>query len=229
MFVWYDLHFIAKLTKMKKVDELLKLFMIFSLSCFVFSGNTHAFGLINQNSTGSHRDFLSFGIHKLAAQKEARFQTLDNGANYENMKPAITQVYTQINKALGSNAITDTMYFHLGYTNLDVFKTAGNSTFDLDGLGAFAGFHFGQPAVLSLGYETGMMKGALTAGQAGAERFDGSYSSYYYQIGFEIGGELTKAYIYFLQKLITFNTSSVELDSINSTYDGGGISIMSSF
>ena len=54
-------------------------------------------------------------------------------------------------------------------------------------------------------------------------------NSYYYQIGFELGGDLTKAYVYFLQKLITFNTSSVDLDSINSTYDGGGISFMTSF
>ena len=149
------------------------------------------------------------------------------------MKPRLTQIYTQFNKSLGTKN-TDTLYFHLGYTNLDIYKKSGDTTFDLDGLGAYAGLHFGQPVLLGLGYEAGMMKGALTSGEAGAsnqyfERFDGSYNSYYYQIGFELGADLTKAYIYFLQKLITFNTSSVNLDSINSTYDGGGISFMTSF
>jgi len=218
---------------MSQSSRFLLISIIFLLFSFVFSGITLAVGLVNQGSIGSYEDYLAFGINKLSAQKEARFDTLDNGNNHENMKPAITQIYTQFNKALGSNSLADTLNFHFGYTNLDVFKNAGTSTLDLDGLGVFAGFHFGQPAVLALGYEAGLVKGALTSGGAGSasqyfERFDGSYSSYYYQIGIEIGSKLTKTYVYFLQKLITFNTS-VELDSINSTYDGGGIAFMTSF
>ena len=212
---------------MKRVKTFFKFFLILSLFYFVFSSNTFALGI------GSTKDFLAVGMHQLAAQKEARFDTLDNGENYENVKPGLTQIYTQFNKSLGTNN-TDTLYFHIGYTNLDIYKKTGNMIFDLDGLGAYAGFHFGKPVLLALGYESGLMKGALTSGEAGAsdqyfERFDGTYSSYYYQIGFELGGDLTKAYIYFLQKLITFNTSSVDLDSINSTYDGGGISFLTSF
>jgi len=212
---------------MKRTEIFFKYSSLLSLFYFVFSGYSFAIGI------GSTKDFLAIGVHQLAAQKEARFDTLDNGNNYENVKPGLTQVYTQFNKSLGTS-ITDTLYFHLGYTNLDIYKKIGNTTFDLDGLGAYAGFHFGRPVVLALGYEAGMMKGALTSGEAGAsnqyfERFDGTYNNYYYQIGFELGGELTKAYIYFLQKLITFNTSSVDLDSINSAYSGGGISFMTSF
>jgi hypothetical protein len=212
---------------MKKFEIFFKFVSILSLFYFVFSSNAFALGI------GSTKDFLAIGVHQLAAQKEARFDTLENGENYENVKPGLTQIYTQFNKSLGTSN-TDTLYFHLGYTNLDIYKKSGDTTFDLDGLGAYAGLHFGKPVLLGLGYEAGMMKGALTSGSAGAsnqyfERFDGTYSSYYYQIGFELGGDLTKAYIYFLQKLITFNTSSVDLDSINSTYDGGGISFMTSF
>ena len=225
--LWIDHNLFAHKIVMRKTKDFYKLLLVSQLLYFSFSGYTFAVGV------GSTENFLVIGTHQLAAQKVARFDTLDNGNNYENVKPGITQIYTQFNKTLGST-ITDSLYLHLGYTNLDVFKKSGNTTFDLDGLGAFAGLHYGKPLVLALGYEAGMMKGALTSGQSGAsdqyfERFDGTYSSYYYQIGFEIGGDLTKAYIYFLQKLITFNTSGVDLDSINSTYDGGGISFMTNF
>ena len=212
---------------MGKTKDFCKLFTITVLFYFILSGHSFAIGI------GSTKNFLAIGVHQLAAQKVARFNTLDNGNNYENMKPGLTQIYTQFNKTLG-NTITDTLYLHLGYTSFDVFKKSGSTTFDLDGLGAFGGLHYGKPLVLALGYEAGMMKGALTSGQSDTsnqffERFDGTYNSYYYQIGFEIGGDLTKTYLYFLQKLITFNTSDVDLDSINSTYDGGGVSFMTSF
>ena len=139
---------------MKRVEIFLK----FSLFLFylVFSGNAFALGV------GSTKDFLAIGVHQLSAQKEARFDTLDNGENYENVKPGLTQIYTQFNKSLGTKN-TDTLYFHLGYTNLDIYKKSGDTTFDLDGLGAYAGLHFGKPVLLGLGYEAGMMKGALTS------------------------------------------------------------------
>ncbi|MDG1431103.1 MAG: hypothetical protein P8Q23_06000, partial [Paracoccaceae bacterium] len=39
--------------------------------------------------------------------------------------------------------------------NCTLYKKSGNTTFDLDGLGAYAGFHFGKPVLLGLGYEAG--------------------------------------------------------------------------
>jgi hypothetical protein len=177
-------------------------------------------------------DYLSIGVHQLAAQKTARFEDLENGNSYKNEKPGLTQIYTQFNKSLGT-AFTDTTYLHFGYTSLDIYKKSGQSIFDLNGTGVYGGMHLGRPAVLALGYESGVVKGALTGANADGssenhEVFDGSYSSLYYQIGFQFGGIENKVFIYFLQKLMTFNTD-VDLDSVSSTYDGGGLSWMTKF
>ena len=69
---------------MKRVEIFLK-FSSF-LFYLVFSSNAFALGV------GSTKDFLAIGVHQLAAQKEARFDTLDNGENYENVKPGLTQI-----------------------------------------------------------------------------------------------------------------------------------------
>ena len=77
---------------MGKTKDFCKLFTITVLLYFILSGHSFAIGI------GSTKNFLAVGVHQLAAQKVARFNTLDNGNNYENMKPGLTQIYTQFNK-----------------------------------------------------------------------------------------------------------------------------------
>ena len=182
----------------------------------------------SSTALAANDNYLSLGTNQLVGQNTAKLSELNSA--YDDVKPNIIQYYTQYNIDMGST-ITDSLNLHVGYATLDVNKQTTNSELDLDGIGLYTGIHFGKPAILGIGYEYGIIEGTVTGDGGGTEAYDrlkGQYSSYYYQVGFEMGGDNTKLFVYFIQKLYAFNTTE-KVDSLSATYAGGGLSILSKF